>query len=66
MLRWATIFFVIPLLAAVAGLTDFAASAANIALILFVLSLGAFLATFFLDPPKDPEDAYEHEWSSQP
>ncbi|MBN9475863.1 MAG: hypothetical protein ABS43_21670 [Bordetella sp. SCN 67-23] len=63
MLRWATIFFVIPLLAAVAGFSDFAASAANIAVVLFLVSLGAFLATFFIRTPEDVEEEYQGEWS---
>ncbi|MPS28009.1 DUF1328 domain-containing protein [Pigmentiphaga sp.] len=63
MLRWATIFFVIPLLAAVVGISDFAASAAHIAIALFLVSLGAFLATFFVDPPDGGEEDCEGEWS---
>ncbi|MFW7348898.1 MAG: DUF1328 domain-containing protein [Pigmentiphaga sp.] len=63
MLRWATIFFVIPLLVAVVGLGDFAASAANIAFVLFLVSLGAFLATFFVRSPEETEEGYEGEWS---
>jgi len=63
MLRWATIFFVIPLLVAVVGLSDLAASAANIAVVLFLISLGAFLATFFVEPRHEADDGYEGEWS---
>jgi len=66
MLRWATIFFVIPLLAIVAALTDFAASAATITLVMFVVSLAAFVATFFLDRREEQDEAYDHEWSRQP
>ncbi|MDX3904604.1 MAG: hypothetical protein QHC78_02810 [Pigmentiphaga sp.] len=63
MLRWATIFFVIPLLVAVVGLSDLVASAATIAIVLFVVSLGAFIATFFIHLPDEAEERYEREWS---
>ncbi|WP_296468898.1 DUF1328 domain-containing protein [Pigmentiphaga sp.] len=65
MLRWATIFFVVPLLAIVAAWTGFAASAATVALIMFVVAVAAFIATFFLEPPDDVEENYDTEWSRQ-
>ncbi|VCU71736.1 hypothetical protein PIGHUM_03824 [Pigmentiphaga humi] len=66
MLRWATIFFIIPLLTAVMGWSDLAGSAADIATILFVVSLGAFLATFFLKVPEEAEEeTADQEWSRE-
>jgi uncharacterized membrane protein YtjA (UPF0391 family) len=61
MLRWATIFFVIPLVVAIFGVGGFAASAANIATGLFVISLAAFLSTFFIKPPIEDDDFYDKE-----
>jgi uncharacterized membrane protein YtjA (UPF0391 family) len=60
MLRWATIFFAIPLVVAIVGMGGIAASAAEIALALFVISLAAFIMTFFVATP-DEEDTNEGE-----
>ncbi|NYE23969.1 DUF1328 domain-containing protein [Pigmentiphaga litoralis] len=64
MLRWATIFFAIPLLVAIVGMGGIAASAAEIAMGLFVVSLIAFIMTFFVTTPDDEEDRYEGEWQN--
>lgn len=61
MLRWATIFFAIPLIVAIVGMGGIAASAADIAMGLFVISLAAFIMTFFVATPDEEEDSYEGE-----
>ena len=45
MLRWALIFFVVALLAAVLGFTGIAAAAAGVAKVLFFLFIVLFLVT---------------------
>ncbi|GGX14773.1 hypothetical protein GCM10007242_21580 [Pigmentiphaga litoralis] len=64
MLRWAIIFFAIPLLVAIVGMGGIAASAAEIAMGLFVVSLIAFIMTFFVTTPDEEEDRYEGEWQN--
>lgn len=64
MLRWATIFFAIPLLVAIVGMGGIAASAAEIAMGLFVVSLIAFITTFFVSTPDEEEERYEGEWQN--
>ncbi len=61
MLRWATIFFAIPLVVAIVGMGGIAASAADIAMGLFVISLAVFIITFFVATPDEEEDNYEGE-----
>jgi uncharacterized membrane protein YtjA (UPF0391 family) len=48
MLRWAVIFLIIALVAAVFGFTDIAAASADIAKILFGIFLVLFLAAVFI------------------
>jgi uncharacterized membrane protein YtjA (UPF0391 family) len=48
MLKWAAIFFVIALVAAVFGFTDIAAGAAGIAKFIFVVFVILLLLTFIL------------------
>ncbi|GAA4326796.1 hypothetical protein GCM10023144_10680 [Pigmentiphaga soli] len=69
MLRWATVFFAIPLFVALFGVGDFAAGAATIATALFAISLCAFLLTFIIKLPEDDEEdrqerPYEGELSN--
>ena len=48
MLKWAVIFLIIALIAAVFGFTDIAAASADIAKILFTIFLVLFLAAVFI------------------
>ena len=48
MLRWAAIFFVIAIVAAIFGFTDIAAGAASIAKILFFVFLVLFILVLIL------------------
>lgn len=48
MLKWAVIFLLIALVAAVFGFTDIAAASAGIAKVLFAIFLVLFLAAVFL------------------
>ena len=48
MLKWAVIFLIIALIAAVFGFTDIAAASASIAKILFGIFLVLFLAAVFI------------------
>jgi uncharacterized membrane protein YtjA (UPF0391 family) len=48
MLKWAAIFLIIALIAAVFGFTDIAAASADIAKILFTIFLVLFLAAVFI------------------
>lgn len=48
MLRWAAIFFVIAIIAAIFGYTDIAAGAASIAKILFFVFLVLFILVLIL------------------
>jgi uncharacterized membrane protein YtjA (UPF0391 family) len=48
MLKWAVIFLIIALVAAVFGFTDIAAASAGIAKILFAIFLVLFLAAVFI------------------
>jgi uncharacterized membrane protein YtjA (UPF0391 family) len=48
MLRWAAIFFVISIIAALLGFTDIAAGAAGIAKVLFFIFLAIFLTFLVL------------------
>ncbi|MGH7230859.1 MAG: DUF1328 domain-containing protein [Nitrospiraceae bacterium] len=48
MLRWAAIFFVISIIAALLGFTDIAAGAAGIAKILFFIFLAIFITLLAL------------------
>ncbi len=59
MLRWATIFLAIPLLVAIVGAGDGAASVTYVATILFAVSLGAFIATFFIGSPDEEDEPAE-------
>lgn len=61
MLRWATIFFAIPFVVALMGMSGFAASATHVAMGLFVISLVAFLATFIVPNQEDEDDGYDAE-----
>lgn len=48
MLKWAVIFLIIALVAALFGFTDIAAASAGIAKILFAIFLVLFLAAIFI------------------
>ena len=48
MLRWAAIFFVIAIIAAIFGYTDIAAGAASIAKVLFFIFLVLFILVLIL------------------
>ena len=48
MLKWAVIFLIIALVAAIFGFTDIAAASAGIAKILFAIFLVLFLAAVFI------------------
>jgi uncharacterized membrane protein YtjA (UPF0391 family) len=48
MLRWAAIFFVIAIIAALLGFTDIAGAAADIARFLFFLFIAIFVILFLL------------------
>ena len=48
MLRWAAIFFVISIIAALLGFTDIAAGAAGIAKVLFFIFLAIFITLLAL------------------
>jgi uncharacterized membrane protein YtjA (UPF0391 family) len=48
MLKWAAIFFVISIIAALFGFTDIAAGAAEVAKVLFYIFLAIFLAFLIL------------------
>jgi len=48
MLKWAVIFLIIALIAAVFGFTDIAAASADIAKVLFTIFLVLFLAAVFI------------------
>lgn len=48
MLKWAAIFFVIAIVAALFGFTDIAAGAADVAMILFYIALAIFLVFLVL------------------
>ena len=48
MLKWAVIFLIIALIAAIFGFTDIAAASAGIAKVLFAIFLVLFLAAVFI------------------
>lgn len=48
MLKWAVIFLIIALVAAIFGFTDIAAASAGIAKVLFAIFLVLFLAAVFI------------------
>jgi hypothetical protein len=64
MLRWAAILLGIPALAAFAVVSDLAGILVVISLVMLVMSLGGFVASFFVAAPKPDEARYESEWSS--